>query len=407
MPYKGGLLPRIYPTKELKRSRIMEIVPDVWEIEGYLSNSFFLKPPSCNIFILRDEERTVLLDTGTYPYYRKPILEILEKFRKEGAKELVLLLSQGHFDHVANNDIIYETKYETIRFLLPEIELYTVNLRKHWYNEFLELEEYYDPYSMLPWKITGVVKVASKFSKRLGRFLLKNIINFYFRGIQTMTEKAEILPMDSRVKKKYGDLEFWGWELGRFFAIHDGTHTPGHLSLYDPKYKLFIAGDATVEINPAFFNSNFNRCIEMMGQFRRFAEQGFIELATDSHRSKIWAKRLSEVNKYDPLHPIQLADLARGKEECITFFKTCENYYLALKKEVLKILSELGQATVPEIVERLKQSKNPAVQMKVALKFPNVPSRLDVLTACVLKENEIPRKTIGKQTFYFPKSSQD
>ena len=400
MPYKGGFLPGIYPIKDLRRSRIIKIATDVWEIEGYLSNNFFLKPPTCNIYVLRDEDMVLLLDTGTYPYYRNIILKILEKFRKEGAKELVLLQGHGHFDHVANNDVIYETKYEKIRFLLPKIELSTIDLSYHWTHDFYDREAYYDPYDLVPLKITGVLKISNRFSRRLARFVLDKLIKFYFRGIKTMTEKAELLTNENQIKKTYGDVEFFGWEIGRFFAIHDGTHTPGHISLYDPKNKLFLTGDATVEINPAFFNSNLNNCIEMMGKFRSFAEQGFVEIANDSHRSAIWAKELSEKYKYKPLDPIQLVDIARGKEECVRFFHTYERYFIAIKQVVLKILKKLGSATVSDIVEQIKYSNHPAVKMKVALKFPNIPSRLDVLVACVLKENKIPHKKIGKKIVY-------
>ena len=114
----------------------------------------------------------------------------------------------------------------------------------------------------------------------------------------------------------------------------------------------------------------------------------------------IWAKELSEKYKYKPLDPIQLADIAKNKEECVRFFHTYERYFIAIKQVVLKILKKLGSATVSDIVEQIKYSNHPAVKMKVALKFPNIPSRLDVLVACVLKENKIPHKKIGKKIVY-------
>ena len=99
------------PDRELKQSRVMEIAPDIWMIEGYLSTNFFFKPPSCNCFILRDGDLVLLIDTGAYCHYRDKMLTILERYRRDGAKRLVLMLTQGHFDHVGNNDVIREAGY--------------------------------------------------------------------------------------------------------------------------------------------------------------------------------------------------------------------------------------------------------------------------------------------------------
>lgn len=206
--------------------------------------------------------------------------------------------------------------------------------------------------------------------------------------------------MDDRVEWKFDDVAFKGWEIGRFLAIHDATHSPGHLSFYDPKDKVFLAGDATLEINPAFFDSSLETCIRAMGEFRRFAEQGYVELATDAHRSSIWMEELMRAFHYQPVHPIQVADMARGKEECVTLFRFFEDYYIALKREVMSALARLGEATVPELVEEFKVSRDPYAQLKAVLVFPKVPSRLDVLVANVLKEAETTHHREGDRILF-------
>ncbi len=403
MPYRGFPKNR-FPTKDLERSRIMEIAPDIWKIEGYIGHNFLGQPPSCNIFVLRDEDLVVLLDTGTYPYYRKPILDVLQKFKEAGAKSLVLVLTQGHFDHVANNDVILESGYDDVRFVLPEVEYDLLDLVGHWHGEFEELRaDYYNPYAMLPLKSRALlIRMANAISTKLASRVMRWFLTKMFTGINTLRDRAEILILDSREKRTFGDVEFLGWQIGRFFIVHDGTHSPGHCSLYDPKNKLFLTGDATLEINPAFFNSSMNKCIEMMGKFRRFAEQGFVELATDAHRSSIWSKELQEHARYDPLSPLQLVDLARGQEECVAYYSFFGNYYSVIKNEVLVALSKLGEATVKEIIKELKKSEEPEMKLKIALKFPEVPSRLDILVAFVLKETNAPRRKVGKKILFKP-----
>jgi len=40
--------------RELERSVVEEIAPDVWMIEGYLGDQFLTRPPSSNVYLLRD-----------------------------------------------------------------------------------------------------------------------------------------------------------------------------------------------------------------------------------------------------------------------------------------------------------------------------------------------------------------
>src|SRR4030042_4213646 len=90
--------------KELRRSFTREIAPDVWMLEGYISDYFLLKPASSNVFLLRDGDSLLMLDTGTYPFYRARMLELMRRYRADGVKRINLMLTQGHFDHASNND---------------------------------------------------------------------------------------------------------------------------------------------------------------------------------------------------------------------------------------------------------------------------------------------------------------
>lgn len=71
------------------------------------------------------------------------------------------------------------------------------------------------------------------------------------------------------------------------------------------------------------------------------------------------------------------------------FFSLFQNYYKELKEEILSALSKLKEATIPEILKEFKKLDNKAVKMKIAMKFPKFPSRLDVLIAVLLDELKI------------------
>ena len=132
-------------TKWLEQCHVTEIAKDVVEYEGFSGANFFLEPPTGNLFFMRDRDMVLMMDSGHHPFIRPKILEILNKFRKEGARELVLVMSHGHWDHGKNNDIIYEAGYDKVRFILPENEFATLNIPVHMTGSYAKAREYYDP----------------------------------------------------------------------------------------------------------------------------------------------------------------------------------------------------------------------------------------------------------------------
>jgi len=121
---------------------------------------------------------------------------------------LILLNTHGHFDHVANNDLILEAGFPETEFWLIETEKPVIDLLPHFEADLKEHEKYYDPHGFEPWIKGGDL----------------------YRGLNTMAAQAKIIPLSSRVTQKFGDVELQGWQVKRFFIVHDGAHTPGHVS---------------------------------------------------------------------------------------------------------------------------------------------------------------------------------
>ena len=53
--------------KDLEKTRVVEIAPDIWELEGYAGTTFFFEPPSGNIFIMRDGDLVLLMHKKAMP----------------------------------------------------------------------------------------------------------------------------------------------------------------------------------------------------------------------------------------------------------------------------------------------------------------------------------------------------
>jgi hypothetical protein len=217
-----------------------------------------------------------------------------------------------------------------------------------------------------------------------------------------MVDQAKIIPLSSRVTRRFGDVELQGWEVKRFFIIHDGAHTPGHVSFYDPKYKVLATGDLNMEIQPPFLDASLNRCIEVTDKFRRLANQGFVEFAMDCHRNSTFYPAIYEKCGVKPLSPAIVTGIARGKKECSEFFNVWYTYYTELKEEIFKIHGYLGDATVPDIVQEMRKSTNPWVCMKITFAYPNRPARLGTIVSMVLKEAGAKSRKEGDKILFSP-----
>ncbi len=389
--------------KELQQSSVREIAKDVWLIEGYLGDNFLNVPPSSNCYMMRDGDAMYIVDTGYYPLYRARMIDIINRYKKEGVKRVVLMLTQGHFDHASNNVILEECGLPW-QFLLPEPEVKTINFLDNFLEDIESIGEYEDVFTtMFPMKGQMMaLRAANAVSTKLAKKLLSLSIGQIMGGIKTLADKATILYLKDRVTKRFGNTELIGWETGRFFIIHDAAHTPGHISVYDPENKMLLTGDVTIEINPAFFYSSVGKLIEASKAFADITKDGFVELVADSHRSKTFTSMLYEKHKINILHETQLGDEIRGKDKCEAFLRTFHKYYSDLKKGVGDAHARVGAAEVKDIVEELNALPNAAVQFKKALFFPDFPSRMDVLVAEILKETGVKPRREGNKILLAP-----
>lgn len=410
----------------LEKCHVTEIASGVWEYEGFIGPNFFMEPPTGNIFFLRDGDMVMMVDSGHHPFMRTKILEVLGKLRKEGAKELILVMSHGHLDHGKNNDVIYEAGYEKVSFLLPENEFSTLNSPVHMVGSNARAREYYDPCilmhtsypKLLEWfsgfsefndvryqstwdKIRALPKEynSDKLFEAYG-YLTKNVM---CPDISTFCiERAEPLLLKNRVKRKYGETVLLGWPLGRFFLIHDASQSPGHISIYDPLNRLMITGDATLEVNPPFIDVDFGNCIQICQQCWRMAEAGYIELATDAHRTSQWWTRSFKTAGVEPMSQLELVDVARGRKECADFYRMWLDYYGSLWDGVIKAHAAIGEATVPEIIAEMHKSTNKYVAFKLAIGVPRLISNTEMLVTKVLIETGAQRRVDGNRILFTP-----
>lgn len=374
---------------------VTEVLPDVWRIEGFLSENFWGNAPSSTTYVLRDKDIVYIIDPGTLPYYKKKMLDLVGMYEKKGVKEVVMLVTQGHFDHAINCDVVKETGLPW-KFYLPEEEIATTkSMINDIMNDYDELEKWEDVFAT-EFPGNPLFEMTEKKSHHLTKNVLRTIVEETV-GLDDnhMVDEATILRPSSRITKQYGSVTLTGWEMGRFFISFDGSHSRGHICLYDPKYKIIFSGDTTIEINPPFLYSSINKLIDITDKYKTMAHEGHIIFTMDAHRShdlnKIFETMRMSTTKYETMmYTLTSAD----SEAFFEFFCT---YYKEMKKEILAAHCRIGRATIGEIVMELLKSENKYIKFKASMKWPELPSRLDVAVAVVLRDaGAVPVEVEGK-----------
>lgn len=371
------------------------LFPYVWRIEGFLSENFWGSAPSSTTYVLRDEDKVYIIDPGTLPYYKKKMLDLVSMYEKKGVKEVIMLVTQGHFDHAINCDVVKETGLPW-KFYLPEEEIATTrSMINDIMNDYDELEKWEDVFAT-EFPGNPLFEMTEKKSHRLTKNMLRTIMEETVgHDDNHMVDEATILRPGLRIAKQYGSVTLTGWNIGRFFISFDGSHSRGHICLYDPKYKIIFSGDTTIEINPPFLYSSMDKLIDITDKYKTMAHEGYIAYVMDAHRShdmnKVFETMGISANKYET----EMYTWTSGDSEA--FFDFFCNYYKEMKKEILAAHHRIGRATIGEIVKELLKSENKYIKFKASLKWPELPSRLDAAVAVVLRDGgAVPVEADGK-----------
>jgi hypothetical protein len=163
-----------------------------------------------------------------------------------------------------------------------------------------------------------------------------------------------------------------------------------------------ITGDATLEINPPFIDVDFGNCIQIIQQCLDMAKNGYINIATDCHRTSQWWTRNLKNAGVEPMGPLELVDMARGQQDCVDFYRMWLDAFGAWWDGVIKAHAALGEATVSEIIAEMSKSTNKYVKFKLAIGMPRLPSSADMLVAKVLMETGAKRHVKGGQITFTP-----
>jgi len=329
----------------------LKISEDFYMFQGGIGLRRMPLPSYCNTYLLKDENTLILYDTSAFEDIRSEMLKIIKEYEHTCSK---FYLINGHADpdHIANNDIIDDVKIGEKHFLIHEDGIPRLKRKRRW---------------------------------------------------RCMPEIAEPLRDSEKETITIANIDLQGWRLGNIYLIHDASHVKEHICLYDTQRRALLVGDITGEYNP-MLNSKTNRLIEYCDVFARMAEEGYIKIVGDGHRSRDAYEQVFLKYELDPFTQFQTSNYIQGKNAIIEFFRGFSEYYREIRDTILEVHKNLGSATIKDIIGELRKSQSQAIQMKLTLEFPRFLSWIRYTVTSVLREAGAKRRKIGKQTYFEPDS---
>lgn len=267
-----------------------------------------------NAILYRSGDTLYMIDTGTSPSFRPFLRRAIQRLRP--FRNVVLINSHGHPDHIGNNSIVTQIGADRLRYYMSRRDFPIVDHpEKDWLLRALRDISGYVP---------GFDDPAAQTHQLLSLFLPLNTLRSKRRAIESLPSQTV----------RIGQLRMRGWVLGGgdVDVLPTRGHTPGSLSFYFPKVRLLHMADELNSFYPAFPEANPTRIRTVFGLALKAAADNNVRLLTDGHTFSV----------------IRGAGRVRGRLQAYI------DGYNTFDRVVRHILSSTpGGATVNEIINRI------------------------------------------------------
>jgi len=213
--------------RSIIRKSTLEIIPNVYQLTNR----------GANVILIAEDELT-LIDTGL-PGSSARIIEFIGSLGRSVEEIGLIIVTHNHFDHAGGLT-------ELRRFTKAKLAAHKLDIS--------------DTEGHLPYP--GVIRRLLRRLLRISLFsTLRSVLLLNPGEVDIQLEGGEVL-------KPLGGLE----------VVHTPGHTPGSISLYSPKDKLLIVGDAlnkhrkTLRLPPKMASTDLTKAIDSV---RRMAQLDF------------------------------------------------------------------------------------------------------------------------------------
>ena len=267
-----------------------------------------------NAILYRSGATLYMIDTGTTASFRPFLRRAIERLRP--FRDVVLINSHGHPDHIGNNSMVAEIGAEHVRYYMSRRDFPIVDRpEEDWLVRALRTISGYVP---------GFEDPVAQTHRLLSLFL----------PLHTLRGKRRAIESVPRQTVRIGRLRMRGWVLGGgdVDVLPTRGHTPGSLSFYFPKIRLLHMADELNSFYPAFPEANPARIRTVFGLALHAAAGNSVRLLTDGHTFSV----------------------IRGAARVRARLQAYIAGYYAFDRVVRRIIASTpGGATVSEIITRI------------------------------------------------------
>jgi glyoxylase-like metal-dependent hydrolase (beta-lactamase superfamily II) len=264
-----------------------------------------------SIVVYRASKTLYVLDTGVGPEQRA-VLEAQIASLGQGAEEIVLVNSHGHFDHLGNNDVVQRSAIPRKRHLISKDSAPDADIRAMLFEMYGRGKDYFSYIDGLPLpaeKISGLLKalgapsISAATLEELGGKMresgvLPALNNFMpsivvdvllatypavFPSLETMTFLEDIAapgPIE------IAGAQWSGWKLGdesvEVHVLCSGGHSKGGVVFYVPEHKFLMLADETTAV-PIWPDTDPRRVLSTAQKALTMLDKGGLEWLCAGH----------------------------------------------------------------------------------------------------------------------------
>jgi glyoxylase-like metal-dependent hydrolase (beta-lactamase superfamily II) len=264
-----------------------------------------------SIVVYRASKTLYVLDTGVGPEQRT-VLEAQIASLGQGAGEIVLVNSHGHFDHLGNNDLVQRVAIPRKRHLISKESAPNPDIRVELFEMYGRGKDYFSYIDGLPLpaeKISGLLKALGAPSippatleelggkmresgvlPALNNFMPSIVVDVLmatypavFPSLETMTFLEDI---SAPGPIEIAGAQWSGWSLGdeslEVYVLCSGGHSKGGVVFYIPEHKFLMLADETTSV-PIWPDTDPRRVISTAQKALTMLDNGGLEWLCAGH----------------------------------------------------------------------------------------------------------------------------
>jgi glyoxylase-like metal-dependent hydrolase (beta-lactamase superfamily II) len=290
---------------------IHSLAPNLVVIEGRHPTLLWEACDVPSIVVYRALKTLYVLDTGVGPEQRAALKTQMDALG-QGAEEIVLINSHGHFDHLGNNDLLQQSAIPHKRHLISIDAAPDPDIRAELFAMYGRGKDYFSYIDGLPLpaaKISGLLKTlgalsiapatleelggkiqASGVLPALNRFMPSIVVDVLmatYPDVSPSLETMTFLENFSAPKPiEFAGAQWSGWTFGsevpEVYVLRSGGHSKGGVVFYIPEHKFLMLADETTAV-PIWPDTDPRRVVSTAQKALTMLDGGALEWLCAGH----------------------------------------------------------------------------------------------------------------------------